>query len=87
MISTRFSRCLAGAITLTALLGALACGHTGPDLEVSRMTQRKAELDLLGLQAGNARLPLVGISGPADQDEPRMTTLSYEAWLHSADRE
>jgi hypothetical protein len=49
------------------------------------MTQRSAELDLLGLQAENARLPPVGISEPAGQDENRMTTLSYEAWLHSAD--
>jgi hypothetical protein len=29
----------------------------------------------------------MGLSGLADPDENRTTTLSYEAWLHSVDKQ
>jgi hypothetical protein len=76
MITIRSARCMAGAVTLAALLGTLACGHAAPGQVLSPMAQRNAQLDLLGQQAGTAGL-----------DGSRRTTLSYEAWLHSADGE
>jgi len=75
MISIRSARCMAGAATLAALLGTLACERAAPGPVLSRMAQRNAQLDLLGQQAGTA--------GP----DGAGTTLSYEAWLHSADGE
>ena len=75
MISIRFARYLAGAIAVAIILGALGCGRAAPDQAVS-MAQRDAQLDVLARQAGTAGL-----------DGSRRTTLSYEAWLHSADGE
>jgi hypothetical protein len=67
---------MAGAVTLAALVGMLACGRADPAQVLSPMAQRNAQLDLLGKQAGTA-----GLDGSA------RTTLSYEKWLHSADGE
>ena len=76
MTSTRFARYVVGAIALAVILGALACERAGPDQVVDQMAQRDAQLDVLGRQAGTA-----GLGGS------HRTTLTYEAWMHSADGE
>ena len=79
MISMRFSRYVLSAIAVTMLL---ACKQTG-QAEVSRqMARRAAELDSLGMQAGNAGLPPARILFPVgghDGDPPAGARLPSRA--------
>ena len=85
MFSVRFARYVVSALTMSALLGALACSRSGPDQKIHQMAKSNAELDELSQQAGNPGIePIHNLEASGGHKD---SFQAYTTWLQSGDEQ
>jgi len=83
MLPIRFARFVVSALATAALLGALACGQSGPAQKIQLEAKRNAELDELSQQAGNPGIePIHDLEASGGHKD---SFQAYTAWLQSGD--